>query len=57
MPDHYGDKDDREGFLGGEGLLRSNPVWTDRNFVWSVRRGQTDKQQGVLGMQPVREKV
>lgn len=55
MSDHYGDDDEGQRFFGGEGLLRSDIVWSDRNPVRCMWEGQTGKQQGVLGMQPVRK--
>lgn len=55
MSDHYGDNDERQRFFRRKGLLRSDTVRSDRSFVWLMWRGQTDKQQGVLDMQPVRK--
>lgn len=55
MSDYYGDNDEGQGFFRRKGLLRSRTVWPNRSFVWLMWRGQTDKKQGVLGMQSVRK--
>lgn len=55
MSDYYGDDDHGQGFFCRKGLLRSDTVWSDRNPVRCMWKGQAGKQQGVLGMQPVRK--